>query len=79
MIKAATATEIQNNFGQYLKYVTEGNEVIIMKNGKEVARLISRDAAVSFLSEEFLGLIKHDVDEKAMREERIRKKYECID
>ena len=78
-MKAATATEVQSHFGQYLKYVMEGNEVMIMKNGKEVARLISRDATVSFLTDELLGVIDHDVDEKAMREERIRKKYECID
>lgn len=78
-MKAATETEVQNHFGQYLKYVMEGNEVMIMKNGKEVARLISRDATVSFLTDELLGVINHDVDEKAMREERIRKKYECID
>ena len=35
-----TATDIQNNFGKYLKAVQEGNEIIILKKGKEVARLI---------------------------------------
>ena len=39
----ATATEVQNNFGRYLKLVQEGQEVVIMKNGSEVARLISKD------------------------------------
>lgn len=43
-----TATEIQNNFGKYLQSVQEGNEVVILKNGKEVARLISHDKSVSF-------------------------------
>ena len=38
-----TATDIQNNFGKYLKAVQEGNEIIILKKGKEVARLISKD------------------------------------
>ena len=40
----ATATEIQNNFGKYLGMVMQGNEVIVTKNGKEVGRLIPRDA-----------------------------------
>ena len=33
-----TATDIQNNFGKYLKAVQEGNEIIILKKGKEVKR-----------------------------------------
>ena len=43
----------------------------ILKNGKEVARLISHDASVSFLSDSLKGVLKHDYDEKAMRAERI--------
>ena len=29
-----TATDIQNNFGKYLKAVQEGNEIIILKERK---------------------------------------------
>ncbi|MHB8962259.1 MAG: type II toxin-antitoxin system prevent-host-death family antitoxin [Saccharofermentanales bacterium] len=37
----ATASEMKNNFGQYLKYVTEEDgEVIITKNNARVARLV---------------------------------------
>ena len=46
-----TATDIQNNFGKYLKAVQEGNEIIILKKGKEVARLISKDTGISFLTD----------------------------
>ena len=28
----ATATEVQNNFGRFLKMVQEGQEVVIIKN-----------------------------------------------
>lgn len=36
----ATATEMKNNFGQYLEEVmTNGNDVMITRNGKKVARL----------------------------------------
>ena len=67
----ATATDVQNNFGRYLQAVQEGNEIRILKNGKEVARLISHDASVSFLSDTLKVVLKNDYDEKAMRAERI--------
>ena len=74
----ATATEIQNNFGKFLKMVQEGQEIVIMKNGTEIARLISKSQTVSFLSESLLGVLSSDVDEKAMKAERITR-YENTD
>lgn len=73
-----TATELQNNFGKYLQTVQDGNEVIILKNGKEVARLISREKSVSFLTDSLVGIMKGHYDDKAVRAERM-KKYESID
>ncbi len=67
----ATATEVQNNFGRYLKMAQEGGEIVILKNGVEVARLISRDKSVSFLSDSLVGILSGDVDENALKEERI--------
>ena len=69
----ATATEVQNNFGKYLKLVQEGQEVIIIENGSEVARLISKEQTISFLSDSLVGIIHKDVDEKAIRKERMSK------
>ena len=43
-----TATDIQNNFGKYLQAVQDGMEIVVIKNGKEVARLISHEQSVSF-------------------------------
>lgn len=74
----ATATEIQNNFGRYLQMVQSGEEVIILKMGKEVARLISHDKSVSFLTDSLIGTLKGDYDDKAIRTERM-KKYEGSD
>lgn len=74
----ATATEVQNNFGHFLKMVQDGQEVVILKNGTEVARLISKAQTMSFLSDSLLGVLSSDVDEKAMRAERMRK-YENPD
>lgn len=67
----ATATEVQNNFGRFLKMVQEGHEVVIIKNGVEVARLISKDQTVSFLSDSLVGVLSSDVDEKKARAERM--------
>lgn len=71
----ATATEVQNNFGKYLKLVQEGQEVIILRNGSEVARLISKEQTISFLSDSLVGIIQQNVDEKAIRKERMSKYY----
>ncbi len=69
-----TATEMQNNFGKYLQSVQSGGEVLILKNGKEVARLVSHESSVSFLTDSLRGVLKHDYDEKAMYAERIEKR-----
>ena len=67
-----TATEVQNNFGKYLRVVQTGGEVIVMKNGKGVARLVSYDKSVSFLTDSLTGVLKNDYNEKS-RTERIKK------
>ncbi len=68
-----TATDVQNNFGKYLQLVQTGEEVIILRNGKEMARLISHDRSVSFLTDSLLGVLKEDHDEKAARAERMKR------
>lgn len=72
-----TATELQNNFGKYLQYVQSGNDVIILRNGKEVARLISHDKSVSFLTDSLMGVLKVDYNIEDIKTERIRK-YEKV-
>ena len=73
----ATSTEVQNNFGRFLKMVQDGHEIIIIKNGTEVARLISQEKTVSFLSDSLVGVLSSDVDEKQARAESM-KRYEDI-
>ena len=73
-----TATELQNNFGKYLQYVQDGEEVIILRNGKEVARLISHEKSVSYLTDSLVGVLKGNYDEKQLKTERMRK-YENLD
>ncbi len=73
-----TATELQNNFGKYLQYVQNGDEVVILRNGKEVARLISHEKSVAYLTDSLVGILKSNYDEKQMKAERSAK-YENLD
>ena len=73
-----TATDVQNNFGKYLQMVQTGEEIIILRNGKEMARLISHDKSVSFLTDSLIGVLKNDYDDKSARTERMAK-YEGVD
>ncbi|MBQ4512371.1 MAG: type II toxin-antitoxin system prevent-host-death family antitoxin [Anaerolineaceae bacterium] len=71
----ATATEMQNNFGRYLNYVIDGNEVILTKNGKEVARLIPRKSVVASLTDSLTGILKNETDAEDEREWELTRKY----
>lgn len=73
-----TATELQNNFGKYLQYVQNGDEVVILRNGKEVARLISHEKSVSYLTDSLVGVLKENYDENQIKAERLSK-YESLD
>lgn len=35
------STEVQNNFGKYLKFVEVNEEIIVTKNGRDIARILS--------------------------------------
>ena len=74
----ATATEVQNNFGKYLQLVQSGEEVIVLRNGIEVIRMVSHDKSVSFLTDSLVGVLKGDYDDKSARME-MAKRYESID
>ncbi len=69
----ATATEVQNNVGRFLKVAQEGGEVVIFKNGVEVARLVSKEKTISFLSDQLVGVLSNDMDEKSARAKRMRR------
>ena len=73
-----TATDVQNNFGKYLQAVQDGDEIIILKNGNEVARLISKKQSVSFLTDSLTGVLKNDYDETSVKAERMER-YEGTD
>jgi prevent-host-death family protein len=65
-----SSTDIQNNFGKYLEMAT-GQEIFITKNGTVVARLIGMKVEKKSLSEQLRGIIPVDIDEKAIKDERM--------
>lgn len=77
----ATATEMKNNFGKYLNMVIQGEEVIVTKNGKEVARIIPKDASVSYLTDSLTGILSGSSDEsvKTAKMKRLKEKYASTD
>ena len=66
------STEIQNNFGKYLD-LAAGQEIVITRNGLPVARLLGMKETVSFLTDRLVGLIPPDVDEAAVKRERLKR------
>lgn len=66
------STEVQNNFGKYLKYAEANEEIIVTKNGKNIARILpcppetARESAEEYRTrsdwvtyEEFLELVEN--------------------
>ncbi len=53
--------------------MASGEEVIITKNGTAVARLIGIRLQEKSLSERLRGILPSDIDDKAMKDERVSK------
>ncbi len=52
----ATATEMKNKFGYYLKVTEKKGEVYIERHGEIIAKLISVSGSDSYISEELKDL-----------------------
>ena len=72
-MKMASATEVQNNFGRYLQYAIEQGEVIILRNGKRVARIVSEEATVGFLTDSLRGVLKQQYTDDEVKAARCEK------
>lgn len=75
----ATATELQNNFGKYLGFLIEGEQITITKNGKEIGRMIPSNAAISFLTDSLTGILSEYESAESERESSLRSKYALDD
>lgn len=72
-MRMASATEVQNNFGRYLQYAIEQGEVVILRNGKRVARIVSEDATVGFLTDSLRGVLKQQYSDEKVKSARCDK------
>lgn len=78
-----TSTEVQNNFGRYLSLAAASEEIIITKNGKDIARLVSY--IISDNVEDECRIYKNEGNPSMTYEEFIKlteesdKRYELID
>lgn len=73
----ATASEIKNNFGQYLKHVTdESGEIIITKNNLRVARLVPYVSDIEKYFTVRENAINYDYDRKTVSYEEFMEIYE---
>lgn len=75
----ATATDMQNNFGEYLNLIISGHEVIVTKNGREIGRFVPKDTVNSYLTDSLTGLLKKNYDLDQVKSERLKEKYEVVD
>lgn len=78
MAEIVTSTKMKNSFGKYLNAVMSGEEVIITKNGKEVARIIPKEKTVTYLTDSLVGILKEEKN-KDERELALKEKYGLID
>lgn len=78
-VVTASSTELQNNFGKYLQIVIEGQQIIITKNGRKVARVIPEDTAVSYLTDSLTGILREEYDLDEEKDRELRAKYETAD
>lgn len=72
-MKMVPATEVQNNFGKYLLYAMEKGEVVILRNGKRVARIISEEATAGYLTDSLLGVLKQQYSDDEVKKARTAK------
>ena len=72
-MRMVTATDVQNNFGKYLQIAMDHGEVVIMRNGKRVARLISEEATVGYLTDSLRGVLKQQYTDEDVTAARTAK------
>lgn len=67
-----TATEFKTNLGKYLELAVS-QDIFITKNGKNIARLTSPSVNKLAVLDNLVGIVLQDddLDEKAIREERL--------
>ena len=74
-MKYVSATEVQNHFGKYLKEAMMGEKIVITKNGKAIAQLVSETNKNQFVVDRLRGILKGGPSLEEIRKERLKDKY----
>jgi prevent-host-death family protein len=79
------STDVQNNFGKYLKYAEAGEEIIVTRKGKDVAKVVPceppggggllREGAAEYAA----GTVRMSYEEFLELSERSEQRFELID
>ncbi len=72
----ASATEFKNNFGKYAKLVDEGEEIVVMRRGREIGRFVSPEQKTRYLTSSLRGILKRDYDDKEARYEHVAERID---
>ena len=71
----ATTAEMKVGFEHYLKIVSQGEEVIVTKNGREVGRFVPKEMATSFMTDLLTGILREREDLNEERMKGLKEKY----
>jgi prevent-host-death family protein len=65
-----SSSEFQNNVGRFIDLASK-QEVVILRNGRPVARLVGMEKTVSFLTDKLIGVLPEGFDPDAAKAERL--------
>ena len=75
----ATREMIQENISEYLDMMEKGEEIIMVKDRKEIGRFLPRGKVVTLIGERLKGILSREIDAAKARDEALREKYEIAD
>ena len=85
MVEIATTDELRDNLDKYLQMVDDGNEVILIRNGRNLGRILPKTSGESIVNS-LIGFLKSDADsnedlddEHDERHEYFKEKYGLTD
>ena len=85
MVEVATVDELRDNLDKYLQMVDDGSEVLLLKNGRNLGRILPKTSGESIVNS-LIGFLKSGADsnsdldnERDERHEYFKEKYGLAD
>ncbi len=94
MVEVATVDELRENLDKYLQMVDDGSEVLLIKNGRNLGRILPKTSGESIvnsligflksgvetpLTDSLVGIVKGNYDLEREKDEYFREKYSLAD